>query len=212
MDNMDEQQLEDFIRAVIMKFLNESQDNDVTIIDEEVDIVSGYFDIGAAMVAAVEAEIVEAEWIMSVSTAYRCLGVLIDSAIRHSALDDVEDWRTVENHFHQRAAEFVGFGEHDSIIEVIPTPRQIFDITDRVVRTYDNHTERYGNEFDTEKKIQFIRATLLGLRNAGFIKYDGWFKTLIAMLQEDWRIYGGGFPTTPPPSGDTPWSQPTIGR
>jgi hypothetical protein len=144
---------------------------------------------------------------MSLSNSYSILEFALGWLEENDIIGD--DWYEVRELFAQRAEEFAGAPEYNTK-GFSSDLSKITGALDQIIRSYILKRQAYSQDgdFSNAEKIQFIRSTLLTFRNNGTLNYSWpWFKQLIASLDVDWRIMGGGFPTGGvDPSYDPPWS------
>jgi hypothetical protein len=141
---------------------------------------------------------------MSLSNAYNILSATIAWLTDNEILED--DWDDIADLFARRADEFVGGSEH-IINELSTEPSKWTAALDQIMYSYKLALDDSYGDLSADKKILFIRSTLLSFRTKGYLDYSWpWFKQLIASLEVDWRVMGGGFPTGIDPTYVPPWS------
>jgi len=142
---------------------------------------------------------------ISLSRAYGLLSYGVGWGMDNGVLGG--DWGAVQDLFDQREGEFA-----EAPLEKIPYLSDDLyrwvSCLDRIMWAWKLKTDAYSRDgdFDDADKILLIRSTLLMLRNLGYFQYKGWFKELIASLDTDWRVMGGGWTPSIPPGYDPPWS------
>lgn len=145
-------------------------------------------------------------YVMSVGSAYATIETVLSFCATNDWIGNYDEWKPVIEHFRNRANEFSG--TTGVIVPCIDIPPQVLtSVVDRIITKWVTNMEHYreDGEFSSADKIELVRSTLITLRNAGYLKYDPWLKQLLALLMEDWKIFGGGFGGDMG-SGDNPWS------
>lgn len=142
---------------------------------------------------------------ISLAGAYDVLAFTIEWLSERGLIDE---WDDVLDLFKQRVDEFAAGPEYE-IKDIGEDISKFAAFLYDVLWSWKLNTEGFtrDGDFSDAEKIQTIRATLLLLRNKRYLDYNWpWFKELIASLDVDWRIMGGGFDPAIPPGYVPPWS------
>jgi hypothetical protein len=204
-----DENIQKWIEVQVSKSNDDVVDPDPIFIEEDtigILFASDFFHYVASFLSDAKHEMDVFDNKMSLSHAYSMLEFSIDWLMDNDILGD--DWAEVANLFSQRANEFIDAPEYD-VVGLSGDLSKISGALDQLVHSYTIKEEAYSRDgdFSSAEKIQFIRSTLLTFRNKGMLDYTWpWFKELIASLDVDWRIMGGGFPTTIDPTYKPPWS------
>ena len=178
--------------------LNHDPDNDITIDD--------LFKNIADVVELTMLELGEQDHVLSVESAYGTIELVLSFCASEGWIGDYDEWEPVLEHFRGREVEFAGAS--GMVIPDIDIPPHVLTrVADIILRKWVLNIEGYkeDGEFSDADKIELVRSTLITLRNAGYLKYDPWLKQLLALLREDWKLFGGGF-SGDMGTGSNPWS------
>ena len=208
-DDMDDQEKEDLketIRDLLREIIADAQDPAFQPVAEADPSGPGsFFTQASILVDEAQEKYSELGGVIDMRVGYLMLAFLVETAIELGVLDDDEQWSKVIELFETRANEFAGHGDAFRL-EPITDPTKWVDILRTIVTSWKLGVEAYSPDgFSEYERVFVIRGLLISLRNQRVLKYDQWLKDLLASLYTDWKLLGGGWPTTIP-GGPQPWS------
>ena len=206
MDDQEKETMKDLIRDLLREIIADAQDPAFKpVIEADASGPGTFFTHASIFADEAQERYSELGGVMNVRVGYLMIGFLIGVAIELGVLDDDEEWSKITELFETRANEFSGQGK-DFYLEPITDPLKWVEILRSIVTSWQLGAEAFSPDgFSDYERISVIRSVLISLRNQRFLKYDQWLKDLLASLYTDWKLLGGGWPTTIP-GGPQPWS------
>ena len=194
---MTREELKQIMGELLAELISEAQDDvepsDPMVITFDTSL-GDVFTEAAAVVALIEENLEFSNGVVNTAFAYSTMVDIITYGIDAGWIEEDKHWQEVIDRFEHRANELVGVGDEDKVDELVIPPWKLFSIADNIVWGWSSRSKRYASdEFTAAEIVQSIRAGLLSLRTAGYLEYDGWFRELISLLGDDWKILGGGF-------------------
>ena len=194
---MTREELKQIMGELLAELISEARDDvepaDPVVVSFDTSL-GDVFAEASCVVALIEENLEFSNGVVNAAFAYSTMVDIITYGIDAGWIKEDKHWQEVIDRFEHRANELVGVGEEDKIDELVIPPWKLFSIADNIVWGWSSRSKRYArDEFTSAEIVQSIRAGLLSLRTAGYLKYDGWFRELISLLNDDWKILGGGF-------------------
>ena len=208
MDDQEKEDLKDTIRELLREIIADAQDPAFQPIAEadpdKVGILaaSNLFRWVAEFLSDLDEDLAAYDYKISLSNAYGILSGSILWGMDAGILSD--DWSAVCDLFAQREGEFIGSPEVDIEFLSGDLYKWVYAV-DRLFLKW-KLADAGGSTFSDADRVLFFRSFLLLLRDIRYLEYEGWVKELIASLEVDWRIMGGGFPSAIDPTYVPPWS------
>jgi len=202
-DDTNRDDLKELIGDLLKEIIKEAQ---YDVVEDPGTDTMDIFDNVSLMVKEFEELFAEHNYSISPGIAYSILADMLLYAMSLGLIGG--DWSKVIELFQSRAAEFAG-GSEVYVGELKLSPRFATEIVAFIVGKWADNSEHYESdgEFTDAEKIVLLRSMLIAARNRKYLPYDKWLKTMFVLLDEDWRLLGGGWPSVPSHTGPTPWSQ-----